>query len=129
MIDFQLPRLSDKPWVDDLLRQANYRGCEYNFTNLYAWSPAYDQRIARVDGFLVTHLCGSLGCSYIYPAGQGDVAPVIRAMERDAAERDKPFRMVCLTPRQVEEMERGFWQSCKGWPKQSLRWPGCEAAY
>lgn len=39
MIDFQLPRLSDKPWVDDLLRQANYRGCEYNFTNLYAWSP------------------------------------------------------------------------------------------
>ncbi|MFQ8758706.1 MAG: MGMT family protein [Intestinimonas sp.] len=27
MIDFQLPRLSDKPWVDDLLRQANYRGC------------------------------------------------------------------------------------------------------
>ena len=108
MIDFQLPRLSDKPWVDDLLRQANYRGCEYNFTNLYAWSPAYDQRIARVDGFLVTHLCGSLGCSYIYPAGQGDVAPVIRAMERDAAERDKPFRMVCLTPRQVEEMEALF---------------------
>ena len=108
MIHFQLPRLSDKPWVDDLLRQANYRGCEYNFTNLYAWSPAYDQRIARVDGFLVTHLCGSLGCSYIYPAGQGDVAPVIRAMERDAAERDKPFRMVCLTPRQVEEMEALF---------------------
>lgn len=61
-----------------------------------------------MDGFLVTHLCGSLGCSYIYPAGQGDVAPVIRAMERDAAERDKPFRMVCLTPRQVEEMEALF---------------------
>ena len=29
----------------------------------------------------------------------------------------------------ITKLTRGFWQSCKGWPKQSLRWPGCEAAY
>lgn len=108
MIDFQKPQLSDKSWVDDLLRRADYRGCEYNFTNLFAWSGAYDQRIARVGDFLVTHLCGSLGCSYIYPAGSGDVRPVIKAMEEDAGERGKPLRMVCLTPRQVGEMEQFF---------------------
>lgn len=108
MIEFQLPQLSDKPWVDELLRQADYRGCEYNFTNLFCWSAAYDQRIARVDGFLVAHLCGSLGCSYAYPAGRGDVSAAIGALEQDADERGVPFRMVCLTPRQVEEMERLF---------------------
>lgn len=108
MIDFQTPRLSDKPWVDELLRQADYRGCEYNFTNLFAWSGAYDQKIARVDDFLVTHLCGKLGCSYIYPAGRGDVAPVIQTMEADAAARGQQFRMVCLTTRQMEEMDRLF---------------------
>lgn len=108
MIDFQKPQLSDKAWVDELLRKADYRGCDYNFTNLYAWSDAYDQRIARVGGFLVTHLCGSLGCSYMFPAGSGDMAPVIQAMEEDAAGRGKPLRMVCLTARQMEELDRLF---------------------
>ena len=45
-------------WVDELLARGNYRGCDYNFTNLYVWSRAYNQRIARVDDFLVTHVCG-----------------------------------------------------------------------
>ena len=108
MIDFQRPQLSDKPWVDELLRAADYRGCEYNFTTLYAWADAYDQGIARVGDFLVGHLCGALGCSYLYPAGRGDVVPVIQTMERDAAEKGRPFRMVCLTARQMEELERLF---------------------
>ena len=70
MIEFHKPQLTDKPWVDELLRRADHRGCEYNFTNLFVWSDAYDQRIARVGDFLVTHLCGALGCSYIYPRSE-----------------------------------------------------------
>ena len=38
MIDFHPPRLEEKPWVDELLRRADYRGCDYNFTNLFVWS-------------------------------------------------------------------------------------------
>ena len=34
MIAFQTPQLSDKAWVDTLLARADYRGCDYNFTNL-----------------------------------------------------------------------------------------------
>ena len=49
MIDFHPPRLEEKPWVDELLRRADYRGCDYNFTNLFVWSRAYHQEIARVD--------------------------------------------------------------------------------
>ena len=79
MIEFQKPQLTDKPWVDALLRQADYRGCDYSFTNLFAWSDAYDQRIARVDDFLVARLTASLGPSYLYPAGSGDILPVLQA--------------------------------------------------
>ena len=106
MIEFHAPTPADKAWVDELLARGNYRGCDYNFTNLYVWSRAYNQRIARVDDFLVTHVCGRLGCSYMYPAGSGDIAAVIRALEADAAEKGEPLRLVCLTPRQMAELER-----------------------
>ena len=108
MIEFHKPQLTDKPWVDELLRRADHRGCEYNFTNLFVWSDAYDQRIARVGDFLVTRLCGSLGCSYIYPAGTGDIAPVLAALEQDAAERGAPLHLVCLTQPQVRELDSLF---------------------
>lgn len=108
MIEFHKPQLTDKPWVDELLRRADHRGCEYNFTNLFVWSDAYDQRIARVGDFLVTRLCGSLGCSYIYPAGAGDIAPVLAALEQDAAERGAPLHLVCLTQPQVRELDSLF---------------------
>ena len=108
MIEFHAPTPADKAWVDELLARGNYRGCDYNFTNLYVWSRAYNQRIARVDDFLVTHVCGRLGCSYMYPAGSGDIAAVIRALEADAAEKGEPLRLVCLTPRQMAELEEFF---------------------
>ena len=105
MIDFRVPEVGDRTWVDGCLAQGNYRGCEYSFTNLFAWSAAYDQRIARVDGFLTAHLRGNLGCGYLWPAGGGDLRGVLAALEADAAERGNPFRLLCLTPRQTEELE------------------------
>lgn len=108
MIDFHPPRLEEKPWVDELLRRADYRGCDYNFTNLLVWSRAYHQEIARVDDFLVTHVCGRMGCSFMFPAGGGDLASVIRKLEEEAAGRGEPLRLVCLTPRQMAELEEFF---------------------
>ena len=108
MIDFHPPRLEEKPWVDELLRRADYRGCDYNFTNLFVWSRAYHQEIAWVDDFLVTHVCGRMGCSFMFPAGGGDLASVIRKLEEEAAGRGEPLRLVCLTPRQMAELEEFF---------------------
>ena len=108
MITFHAPQLADKPWVDELLARADYRGCDYNFTNLFAWSRAYGQEIARVDDFLVTRVCGRMGCSYMYPAGSGDLRAVVLALEEDATGRDSPLRLVCLTGGQVEELEAAF---------------------
>lgn len=106
MIDFRTPQPSDKAWVDALLAQADYRGCDYNFTNLFVWSRVYGQEIAQVNGFLVTHLCGRMGCSYMYPAGSGDLAAAIDILAREADERRQPLRLVCLTTRQMEELDR-----------------------
>ncbi len=108
MIDFWEPKLTDKRWVDELLCQADYRGCEYNFTNLYTWKNAYHHELARLDDFLLVHLCGGVGCSYLYPAGRGDVTKAVLALKEEADRRGERLRLVCLTPRQTEELERLF---------------------
>ncbi|WP_130870160.1 DUF2156 domain-containing protein [Intestinimonas massiliensis (ex Afouda et al. 2020)] len=108
MIEFHTPVPADKPWVDELLARCSYRGCDYNFTNMFVWQKAYGLEIGRWEDFLVTHLCGRMGCSYMYPAGSGDIAGAIRALEEDAASRGEPLRLVCLTRRQMAELEEFF---------------------
>jgi len=94
--------------VDELLAQSDYRGCEYNFTNLFCWGASYCHAIAQLDGLLVIRYCGRLGCSYTYPAGGGDIASAILELERDAAKNRVPLRLVSLGPKQVEDLERMF---------------------
>lgn len=108
MINFQPPKLEDKPWVDALLAQADYRGCDYNFTTLYTWGPAYRMEIAQAEGFFLTRLCGRMGCSYLYPAGKGALDRIIRLLEADALERGAPLRLVCVTPDQMADLEALF---------------------
>ena len=108
MIEFRMPQLADKAWIDQLLRRSDYRGCEYNFTNLFAWKDAYRHQVARLEDFLVVHLCGGLGCSYLYPAGSGDWKAVISALQADAEERGQPLRLVCLTLEQTQALEALF---------------------
>ena len=38
MIKFHYATLDDKARIDELLHNSNERGCEYSFTNLFAWS-------------------------------------------------------------------------------------------
>ncbi len=106
MLEFRKPQLSDKPWVDELLRYSDYRGSEYNFTNLFVWNGVYGQKVARLGDYLLVHACNRAGCSYFYPAGRGDAKSAIDTLRRDAAERGEPFRLICMTRSQTEEVER-----------------------
>ncbi|MGN8897142.1 DUF2156 domain-containing protein [Flavonifractor sp. HCP28S3_F3] len=108
MIEFHTPVPADKLWVDELLARSSHRGCDYNFTNMFVWRKAYGLEIGRIGDFVVTHLCGRMGCSYMYPAGSGDIAGAIRALAEDAARRGQPLRLVCLTRRQMAELEEFF---------------------
>ena len=109
MIDFRKPKITDKPWVDECLRKADFRGCEYNFTNILAWGNTYGQGIAQIDGFLTTHFNGqTYGAAYLYPAGEGNTEQVIRVMAADAQERGISFRLCGLCAQQVESLRRNF---------------------
>ena len=108
MLEFRQPVPGDKPWVDGLLARGNYRGCDYNFTNIFVWQRAYQVRLARREDFLAVRLWGRVGHSYLYPAGCGDVTGAVNALRADAASLGEPLRLVCLTPRQMAELEEFF---------------------
>lgn len=94
--------------MDRLLALGQEKGCEYNFTNLYAWSGPYDQEAAEVEGFFVTRLCGRLGCSYTFPVGSGDLKKAVETLRDDPRPCGKPLQLVCCTPAHIAQLDDLF---------------------
>ena len=105
MIAFQDPEIGDRSWVEERFRISGNQGCEYSFATLFLWSGTYRQQVARMDGYVLERLQGSIGPVYLFPAGSGPLEPVLAALEKDAGDRGEVCRFVCLTRDQVQELE------------------------
>lgn len=102
MINFKKIELKDKEWVAPLLISADLPGCHHNFTNLFAWSEIYNYHVAKLENYLVVRSGGAdTAPSYFYPAGKGDIKPIIEELRQDAADRGKDFVFVGLTPENI----------------------------
>lgn len=105
MVNFESPQFEDREWVRPLLEAEGSQCCEYNFANIYLWSRAYPQQIARLGGRLLVRIQGSLGLCYLYPAGSGPLAPAVDALAADAADNGVPLTLVCVTEEQRAALE------------------------
>ncbi len=105
MIDFKRPEPADRSWVEPLLQSEGTMACEYNFNNIYLWSRAYLEEIARLDGRLLVRVKGRLGVSYLFPVGSGPLEPALAAVEADAAALGYPLQLVCLTAEQKAQLD------------------------
>ncbi len=76
------------------------KSCEYSFTNLCIWGR---QRATVLDGFLVLFSQFDRRTVYPYPAGQGDIRPVLDAVIHDAQVRGIPC---CITGLSREDMDK-----------------------
>ncbi|WP_040197517.1 DUF2156 domain-containing protein [Candidatus Soleaferrea massiliensis] len=105
MIEFKEVETLDKQWVQPLLDMASFRGCEYSFGTVYNWRKIFNTRIARVNDFFLScsQVDGKTG--YLFPAGSGDVAPVVEAMMADAKERGQRFSMFSVPEEAKAKLE------------------------
>jgi len=108
MIDFRQIEVSDKIWIDELLKFSDYKGAEYCFTSLFIWDEAYLSKVARYKDFLVLISGKGEDTRYLYPAGKGDKREVIEALMQDAQERGVEFIMIGLTPETKKEIDELF---------------------
>ena len=105
MIDFQSLKLEDKPRFDAILQNCGIRGCEYSFVNLYLWGR---QKAAFYKDHLVFFSQFNRKSVYLFPVGEGDLAPVIEAVIHDAQMRGIPCRFTGLTHDDCAKLESLF---------------------
>ena len=91
MIPFRKPQLSDREWVSACMRATHFQNCDYTFGNHFIWADSNRILIAELDGFYCAASGPDDALLYNFPAGEGDVRPVIEALRKDAAERGTPF--------------------------------------
>jgi uncharacterized protein len=108
MIDFNEPVLSDKSRADEILHITDYRANDFCFGNLFIWRKKGNTKIAFHKGFLLVRFESENREYYLYPAGKGDKAEVIRELAGEASERGKAFVIACVTPAMKAELETNF---------------------
>lgn len=109
MLEFKAITLADKDWMDGLFRMGNNNSEEYNFTFCYIWKDVFKYKAARVNDYVVI---GSFRDgrppSYLFPAGSGDITPVLAALEEYAGADGDNLTFHCvLSPHRalLETME------------------------
>ena len=104
MIEFKTPQLSDREWAVPLMGAEGCIASHCNFANLYLWSRAFCQKIARLDDRLLIEFCKG----FAYPAGFGPLAPALDALKARAEERGIPMTLIGVTLLQRERLEAEF---------------------
>ncbi len=97
MLEFKVIELSDKAWVEPILKASDFRGCEYCFANNMAWRRMYNTQIARYKNFYLS--CSfSDGIYFTFPAGTGDYKDIFTQMQRFAEENNSRTVIGSVTP-------------------------------
>ena len=88
MLEFRDIDISDRSWINELLKISDFRGCEYSFANNMAWKRLSNSKICRYKDF---YICRSddeeNGFSFTFPAGRGNYREVIE-MLKDYSEKN-----------------------------------------
>ena len=105
MIDFQPIVPDDLEKYSPYLQSGKSRGCEYSFANLYLWGR---QKAAVIQGQMVLFSQFNRKTVYPYPAGVGEVKPVLEAIIRDSQERGIPCRITGLDSEDMAQMDEMF---------------------
>ncbi len=96
-LEFSEITITDKQWLEPVFRKNNLNSEEFNFTFCYIWRDIFDYKAARAGEYAVI---GSFRenrpATYLYPAGSGDVKPVIDALMRSANENGEKLAFHCV---------------------------------
>ncbi len=106
MLDFKRIELSDRRWMEPLLKAADLDACVYCFGTMYIWREIYYTRVARMNDYVITKTgTENDRIYYSFPFGHGDVRPVLEAMMEDARENGSNFVLVGVLPQHQALLE------------------------
>ncbi len=104
MLNFKIPEISDKTWVDGILKKSGNLSCAYSFGTLYVWAGIFKTKIINLDGFYCAKYFGR-NVGYIFPVGDGDIKSVIDKLIADSEDCGHDFRLYELTEKSKNLLE------------------------
>lgn len=102
MINFKKVELKDKQWIEPLIVAGDPRGSHVNFVNLFIWLEIFKYQVAQVDNYLIVKANKAGEPCYFYPAGWGEITPVLETLKKDAHASKHPFVLVGLSPEEKQ---------------------------
>ena len=106
-LDFKSPELSDLRWAEPILSGSGIDACDYNFTNLFLWRRACEQKICLYDGILFIKVKGIMGDAFLMPVGDKSLEYSLGLLKSSIAENEK-LRLVCVTEKEKEKLQEEF---------------------
>lgn len=107
MLDFRVIELSDKDWINELLKISDFRGCGYNFANNFAWHRLYDTKICRYKDFYILR-SQKYGLHFTFPAGKGDYRDLFLELKKEAEEQNSPLIITAVENETLDLFEELF---------------------
>lgn len=91
MLQFHPIQLEDKKWIDPLLAASDNMGGSYSFANNLAWQRLGNSEVCSWGGFYLNKQETAERISFLFPAGKGDLAAVLRTLMDYANLRGRPL--------------------------------------
>lgn len=108
MVTFKEIELSDREWINERLKKAQYKSCDFSFVNNYIWRIPNKITFADVNGFYCLKSKYNDGMVYTYPVGEGDIKPVIETLMQDAKDNGIQFILRGIPESQLSLLEDQF---------------------
>ncbi len=88
MLEFKVPEISDKKWVDKCFEFAHSTNCEYTFGTQYIWHTAYRTQIAHYNNFFICRWGKGSDIAYSLPIGNGNFKDAVLQIIEDAKQNN-----------------------------------------
>lgn len=109
MADFRKIEISDKEWVDEILKRAACESLENNFTTAYIWRKIYDLKISPLcGGDFFSTMTNKTEISFLPPSGSGDIKAAFEEIFDYCKKEGISPRFYSVTEKNREEMEKLF---------------------
>lgn len=121
MLELRELDLKDREWIQDILKKCGYMSCEYSFGNHFIWKNAYNIKVARLNDYytaMFSYNDGSI--SFLYPAGIGDIKPIIQEIMDYCNDNSLALKLNGLTEDRMEELKNLFPGKFKITPERDL---------
>ena len=99
--------LEDRAWMDPPLKASRRNSLEYSFASNFIWRKVYKLHIAEFAGYPVV-MSDPEKPSFIFPAVDGSVKPVVQALEAFCRARGRPLIFNTLLEADRARLEEAF---------------------